>query len=327
MHWRSLAVKAFLVVLALGLVCAAVEYFLERRDVAHLTASESFHSAHGRRIRYHLTGRGFGAPTVVLVNGLTASLEQWGPVQAALSTHSPVLSYDSGGSGFSDPADGHDAIADADELYQLLQSPEIPKPIVLVGFSSSGMMAIVFAARYPETVKGLVFVDPTLRSRMPGAKTYRRIYLRPSVVGPLEAFFGLTRLKRILTRPDGVPDSETSKRVDAILSSTHHWVASAYTAMNLDKSADEVDAALATGSFADLPIGILTITDPTQGADVRDFYEQQLALAAKSKRGILRPVRFDHSVLLNDPASIAAIVDLTRLITHQARGSSVAGLN
>jgi hypothetical protein len=96
-RWRALACKSFLLVLGLCAVSASIEHFLELREAAQLTASDTFYNAQGRRIRYHLTGQGNPGPTVVLLDGLTAILEQWEGVQTALSTVSPVLSYDRGG--------------------------------------------------------------------------------------------------------------------------------------------------------------------------------------------------------------------------------------
>jgi pimeloyl-ACP methyl ester carboxylesterase len=325
-RWRILARNGLLIVLALCAVSASAEYALERRDAARLTANDSFYAIGGRHIRYHLTGQGAQGPTVVLVNGLTASLEQWNSVQTALGATAPVLSYDRGGSGFSDPADAHDAVANADELNQILHSPEIVRPVVLVSYSSSAMMAIVFAARYPEAVKGMVFVDPTMRPRMPGTKTYKRIYLRPSLFSPLEAFFGFTRLKFAIAGRDAPSRSPVAERTNAILVSTHHWLASAHEAMNLDKSADEADAAQAARSFAGLPVGVVTTIDPAGSEGAREFYDRQTALAARSKRGIVRTVHTDHSVLLNDPVAVGSIVDLIRLISNEERASSVADL-
>ena len=321
-RWRVLARKGLLLVLGLCAVSALIEHVLELRDAARLTASDTFYAAHGRRIRYRLTGPSAPGPTLVLLNGLMASLEQWNVVQAALSTAAPVVSYDRGGTGFSDPADAHDANADADELDQLLQSPGIAGPFVLVSYSSSSMMATVFAAKHLDVVKGIVFVDPTTRSPAPGRKTYRRMFWRLAVVHPLEAFFGYTRLRQAIAGRNAPPSSPASERWNAVIESTQHWLASAHDAMSLDESADEADADMATRPFADLPLGVLTTVDSAESEDLRDTFDRQKKLAASSERGIMRAAHCEHSELLNDPVAVGSIVDLIRTIVDEARAKA-----
>jgi pimeloyl-ACP methyl ester carboxylesterase len=324
-RWRVLARNGLLLVLSLCAVSALIEHVLELRDAAWVNASDTFYAARGRRIRYHRTGPSAPGPTVVLLNGVMASLEQWNGVQTALSTVMPVVSYDRGGTGFSDPVDAHDANADADELDQLLHSLEIAGPLVLVSYSSSSMMATVFAARHLDVVKGIVFVDPTLRSPAPRTKTYRRIYWRPAVTNPIEAFFGYTRLKRAIAGRNAPPSSPASERWDAVVESTHHWLASAHDAMSLDESADEADAAMATRPFADLPVGVLTTADPAKSEYYRDLLDRQRKLAVNSERGIMREAHADHSELLNDSVAIGSIVDLTRTIADEVRAKAAVG--
>jgi pimeloyl-ACP methyl ester carboxylesterase len=326
-HWRVLARKGLLLVLGLCAVSALIEHVLEVRDAARLTASDTFYAAHGRRIRYHLTGTGAPGPTLVLLNGSAASLEQWSLVQAALSTVAPVVSYDRGGAGFSDPADAYGASAEADELDQLLHCPEIAGPFVLVSFSSSSPIATVFAARHLDVVKGIVFVDPILASP-PGTKSWRRIFWRPSVVNLLKAFFGYTRLKSAIVGRHAPPSSAESERWNAVLVSTHHWLASAHESMSLDESADEANAAKATRPFADLPLGVLTTADPAESEYLREIFDRQKKLAASSKRGIMPVVHGVHSQLLNDPVAVGHIVDLIRTIADEgARAGAGAGVN
>ena len=322
-RWRGFARNGLLLILGLCLLSALIEHILERRDAARLTAGETFYTVHGRRIRYHLTGPSTPGPTIVLLDGISGSLEQWEKVQTALSRISPVLSYDRGGAGFSDPADAHDADADADELDQLLHAPQIARPpFVLVSFSSSSMVAIVFAARHLDVVKGIVFGDPIVGAPTPGMnmKTYRRIFWRPTVANPLEAFFGYTRLKDVIAARNAPPASQASERWNAIIVSTHHWVASAHDALSLDESADEADAVMATRPFADLPVGVLNTMDPV----LHDFFEQQKRLAAGSDRGVLRTVHCDHTQLLNDPVAVASLVDLIRTIVDEGRPKAAA---
>jgi pimeloyl-ACP methyl ester carboxylesterase len=312
--------NGLLLVLGLGAASALGEHILELRDTARLTASETFYTAHGRRIRYHQTGPSTPGPTVVLLNGIAGSLEQWDEVQSALSRTLPVLSYDRSGAGFSDPADGHDAYAGAAELDQLLHDPQVARPpFLMVGFSSSAMLAIVFAATHRDVVKGIVLVDPILRTQGP-KWSYRRIFLRPSVVNPIEAFFGYTRLKSVIADRNAPPSSPKSERWQAIIQSTHHWVATTHDAFGLDESADEADALMAARPFAELPLGEI-ITDPPDDG----FVAAQKEFVSRSDRGIIRAVHYGHSELLTEPGAVAALVDLIHAIADQGRSAAVVG--
>jgi hypothetical protein len=176
-----------------------------------------------------------------------------------------------------------------------------------------------------DVVKGVVFVDPTLRSSAPGTKTYRRMFWRPSVMNPMKAFFGYTRLEQAIAGRNAAPPSPVSERTNAILESTHHWLATAGDSMSLDESADEADAAMATGSIGDLPLGVFTTLDPGESEFVRDIFDRQKRLAASSHRGILRTARGDHNELLNDPVSVGSIVDLIRTVVDETRVKAAAG--
>ena len=319
---RGLVRVGLLLVLGPCAASALIEHVLELRDAARLTANDTFYAVGKRRIRYHRTGPSAPGPTVVLLNGMMASLEQWDAVQTALSTVGPVVSYDRGGNGFSDSADAHGANADADELNHLLHAPDITGPFVLVSFSSSSMLAIVFANGHPDIVKGLVFIDPTVRA---GSKTYRRIYWRPAVINPLEAFFGYTRLKLAIETRNAPPPSAALERSNAVVVSTRHWLASSEDVMSLDESAAEAVAALATHPFADLPLGVLTTANPAESEYLRVYFERHKELASSSDRGILRAVHGDHSQLLDDRIMVGSIVDLIRTITDEARARGLEG--
>jgi pimeloyl-ACP methyl ester carboxylesterase len=308
-QWRVLAARGILLVLFIGVAAASIEHMLELRDATKFTADDTFYAVGGRRIRYHLTGAGAPGPTLVLINGSSASLEQWSMVQAALGTDAPVLSYDRGGAGFSDPATAHDAKAEADELDQLLHCPGIRGPFVIVSYSSSSLMAIVFAAEHRDVVKGIVFVDPVLPSPA-GVKSWRRIFWRSSLMNPLKAFFGITRMKAAIADRHAPPVSAMTQLSNAVLQSTHHWLADAQQSMSLDQSGVEAEAALATRPFATLPFGVLTTAVPSESEYLRAIFARQRSFAASSERSVFRVLHGDHSRLLNDPTLVAAVIDL-----------------
>ncbi|MGC4939288.1 alpha/beta fold hydrolase [Kribbella sp. DT2] len=116
----------------------------------------------GYRLAAEITGD--GSPTVVFSSGSGDAGEPWGPTITSLSSRVQVLTYARAGIGQSDalPSSAPRSLSDAaDELRRLLEATELPGPFVLVGHSIGGIIAQVFAARWPDRLAGLVLVDPS----------------------------------------------------------------------------------------------------------------------------------------------------------------------
>jgi pimeloyl-ACP methyl ester carboxylesterase len=110
--------------------------------------------------KMHLYCTGEGAPTLVLDAGLGNDSLIWANVQPELSKITQVCSYDRAGFGWSEPRpEPRDAKRLTDELHGLLSAAGITGPIVLMGHSISGLYIRDYAARYPQNLSGLVFVD------------------------------------------------------------------------------------------------------------------------------------------------------------------------
>jgi len=111
---------------------------------------------------YDGAGRG-RLPTVVMLHGLGAGGASFGPMVTALRPHvRRVILPELPGHGFSArPADGGDITADllldaiSDALDGLLDEPAI-----VLGNSLGGAVALGYALRRPERVRGLMLVSP-----------------------------------------------------------------------------------------------------------------------------------------------------------------------
>jgi pimeloyl-ACP methyl ester carboxylesterase len=119
--------------------------------------------------------RGSGSPAIILDAGLGNDGLIWGGVQPALAKTTRVCSYDRAGFGWSDalppPRDAGHITA---ELHGLLAAAHINGPVVLMGHSIAGMYIRDYAARYPENVAGLIFVDAStpLQNRNPAFRAH-----------------------------------------------------------------------------------------------------------------------------------------------------------
>src|SRR5205809_556609 len=120
--------------------------------------------------RVHLYCTGAGSPTVVIV-GAGFSFN-WGLVQPEVAKITQVCTYDHSGIGWSDDGPKDSCSLRVSEVHTALKNAGIKGPYVLVGHSLGGLVARVYAGRYPDEVTGMVFVDHAfsliLRPTRPG---------------------------------------------------------------------------------------------------------------------------------------------------------------
>ncbi len=105
---------------------------------------------------------GSGKYTVILEAGGASNHRCWRTIDTQVAKITRVISYDRPGYLKSELCEKtRDAITIAKELKQALQSAGYPPPYILVGWSMGGAFARVFCGLYPESVVGLLLVDPT----------------------------------------------------------------------------------------------------------------------------------------------------------------------
>jgi imidazolonepropionase-like amidohydrolase/pimeloyl-ACP methyl ester carboxylesterase len=103
-----------------------------------------------------------GAPLIVFQNGWNAGADTWSHVAPELAKSARVLLYNRGGAGGSEWDGQLPTIAHIGQLLRdLLDALDAPPPYLLVGHSAGGPYIRGFAARHPESVAGLVYVDPS----------------------------------------------------------------------------------------------------------------------------------------------------------------------
>ena len=110
--------------------------------------------------KLHLNCTGNGSPTVVLSAGAGDFSSDWALVQSKVAAFTRVCSYDRSGAAWSDlgpkPRTIYQEIFD---LERLLRTAGETGPYVLVGQSLGGMVARLFAQKYPRETAGVVLVD------------------------------------------------------------------------------------------------------------------------------------------------------------------------
>jgi pimeloyl-ACP methyl ester carboxylesterase len=152
----------------------------------------------------HVQAAGEGSPPVVLEAGIAASSLSWSLVHPGIARFTRVLSYDRAGFAWSAPCPcprTPDQILS--ELDALVRSTS--ERCVLVGHSFGGLIALLYAVRFPNQVAGLVLVDPALTGEWarPSAKRLQMLQhgVKLSRRGALLCRFGVVRFAlAMLTR-------------------------------------------------------------------------------------------------------------------------------
>ena len=113
-----------------------------------------FAAIHQAQIYYETAGE--GQPFVMIHAGI-ADRRQWNNEFAYFSKHFQVVRYDLRGYGKSAPVDGE--FSHFLDLVALLDYLNIDRPIILMGCSMGGGLAMDFALAQPSRVKALIMVD------------------------------------------------------------------------------------------------------------------------------------------------------------------------
>ena len=101
-------------------------------------------------------------PTFVLVHGLGGSHLNWDLLAPLLTEHGRVFALDLPGFGLSEPGHRLATVQNNVRVLDRFLREVSGTPAVLVGNSMGGMISILQAARRPETVSGLVLLDPAI---------------------------------------------------------------------------------------------------------------------------------------------------------------------
>lgn len=105
------------------------------------------------RIYYEIAGQ--GTPLLMIHAGV-ADRRQWNNEFADLARSHQVIRYDMRGYGRSEPVEGE--FSHMSDLAALLDALEIHEPLVIMGCSMGGGLAMDFALTHPARVKALIMV-------------------------------------------------------------------------------------------------------------------------------------------------------------------------
>jgi pimeloyl-ACP methyl ester carboxylesterase len=140
-------------------------------------------------VRHLDLGGPSGAPVAVCVHGLGGSALNWGLLAPHLTGRYRVLAIDLFGHGLSGvPTGSHrDAVASDLRLLDRFLREVVGEPVVLIGHSMGGVLAVLHTAAAPDTVHRLVLLGPPVpgsTGRVDLRIAAKRAFLRlPGVAG------------------------------------------------------------------------------------------------------------------------------------------------
>jgi len=165
-----------------------------RRSARRFTAPGDLVDIGGQRL--HVVHAGAGRPTVVFEAGIAASSLSWTRVMPAVAAFTHACAYDRAGLGWSDRSRTARTVDRmVAELHGVVAHAAGPGPSVLAGHSFGAFLVLVYAARYPAQVAGLVLVDPPTEWQDPDPHRVRLLSrgIRASYLGGALARVGVVR--------------------------------------------------------------------------------------------------------------------------------------
>jgi pimeloyl-ACP methyl ester carboxylesterase len=233
---------------------------------------------------------------VLLSSGFDERSPSWAWITASLALSTRVCVYDRAGQGWSEAAAGpQDGVQLATDLHALLASAHVAGPYVVAGHSIGGTYNMIFAARYPAEVAGMVMLDsatPQQFTALPNYPGFYSTFRRASGVLPTLARLGVGRITSVTVfagLPTRARDQERSFNASPrdYRAQREEW----------SELPTDFSQAKALTTFGVKPLIVLTAG---QGQDP-GWSAAQDKLALLSTNSVHRTLRSaDHAALLDD---------------------------
>ena len=355
MRWLRIAALSLIGLIAVLLLTGFIYERIERTRDAHRVSPQigRSYTVNGHSMNLYCSGS--GSPTVVFEAGGNAPGYAWTSVQPQISQFTRACWYDRAGVGWSGPpAVVRTSSNMADDLHELLRAAGEHPPYVFVGASVGGEYSRIYAARYPEDVAGMVFVDSSHPDQheppfMLGPMNRMSVRQRRFMCGVFPWMVNLGIMRLLARRPraahrPGFTD-EQAMRLAILQSQPTAFRAQSDQTCAATKGGSVVedggtgnpevdDAARRAGSLGDRPLVVLTAgkydtpDDPAEARQAAQFqdvwiHQLQASLARLSTRGKQIVVdKADHGIADEAPEvvidSVRSVVDQVRDLNHRA---------
>jgi pimeloyl-ACP methyl ester carboxylesterase len=258
--------------------------------------------------RVHLYCTGEAAPTVMIA-GAGFSFD-WALVQPEVAKFSRVCTYDPAGFAWSDAGPGPGCAGRVDEIHKLLQHAGVNGPYVLTGLSIGGLVARLYAARYPGDVAGMVIVDHAFLN-LGGETPVNTSTSRPGLDSPPVL---ISQTPIVLS----VEDISHFENLPARTRDLHRWAMSLHPGLPTVETAEgcmaDVDAATRdlAQPLGDMPLAVVSTANASP--NYPKLQAMLLGLSRNSKQFLAE--KSLHAVEIDQPdvviRAIREVVDAVR---------------
>jgi pimeloyl-ACP methyl ester carboxylesterase len=314
-RWLLYPVIAFLALSALG---GGYQSIATAVDHSTLAMPGVLVNVSGHDMHLHCSGD--GSPTVILNNGLDERSTDWAWVQPAVARGTTVCSYDRAGQAWSTPStDTPDGLRVARDLHGLLTKAHVAGPYVMVGHSTGGLYAMVFAHRYPNEVAGMVLVDSATPRQMTALPDYPAFYSmgrRGFALLPTFARVGAGQLGRLSRSPFPL-EAGRAERVFALSPGDLRTQRDEFAALP-----DTFGQAGALTTLGSTPLFVLTAGEGMQAG----WMAEQHVMAGLSTNSVQRTVAATHAELLTDEHAARWSSQAVSAVIQAVRSDSAVSL-
>jgi pimeloyl-ACP methyl ester carboxylesterase len=207
--WLKMIGAGLLVLVVSLIVVGSFWEQAQRKSVARDFPAPGILVDVGENRRIQIDCRGSGSPTIVLESGLDISGSlAWTAVHDKLANITRTCAYSRAGIMWSTPADPRGPKEMVDDLANLLDKAGARPPLLLVGHSLGGPLALLFTKYYGERIAGLVLVEPSHPEQLDRLRAFGPLQASP---GRFATFLGratvATGLFRVVAKlMPGIPN-------------------------------------------------------------------------------------------------------------------------
>lgn len=249
----------------------------------------------------HVYTKGDGKNTIVLLSGLgtAAPVLDFEPLMNEMAKNNRIVVVEPFGYGWSDTTNKERTVENiVEEIRLALQKANIEGPYILMPHSTSGIYSMYYANKYPDEVKSIIGIDPTL----PKALAYfdesaPTIPKYMSFVAPT----GIARLALYMSPGDFLPLADEGTYSDENLKMTKNLSAWKVSNKNIVAETNEINHNIEKSidmSFPpEMPVLIFTTEEENVNKDGKSnitFYQTELSDVTSNKLVILEGHHYLH---------------------------------